>query len=342
MPGAAYVTKYLDIRDKNGVRVGDWATQPPGTKGYVICQVCVPQKHIKFEKGSLDLLRHSERKSHIDCAVAKNKSSQPTLQSFVNEKKDDKILEQARDLEIMLVSFLSRHGIPPTLADCLTGVLKKNIPDSMIVKKMSLGATKARYLTLRGVGEQAEKETIEKVKNCDAFSIAIDESEVNKRSELEIMCRFATEEGGIENKHLGCLDLEAGNAETIKTTVFDFLEQKNIDYKAKLIDVGMDGCATMMGDKNGVLKKMSDEVEEIDLAGACNAHNLSNVMKHATQDFDQDVKDALVDIFLDLGGHEGYGLKKKKEFESLCASFGFKPSKFHRFVDTRFRTNENV
>merc|ERR1739842_215537 len=101
----------------------------------------------------------------------------------------------------------------------------------------------------------------------------------------------------------------------------------------------MDGCATMIGKQNGVLKKMSDEVEEIDSSGSCNAHNLSNVMKHATQNFDEDVKMALVNVFLDLGGHEGYGLKKKKEFESLCASYGFKPSAFKRFVDTRFRTH---
>ena len=341
MPGASYVTKYLDLRDKNGVRVGDWATQPPGAKGYVICRVCVPEKHIKFTKGSLDLFRHSERNCHIECAAAAAKSKQKTLSNFITEKAEDKVLKQARDLEIILVSFLSSHGVPPNISDCLTALMKKYIPDSEIVEKMSLGATKARYLTLRGVGEHAEKETIEKVKNCDAFSIGIDESEVNKHSELEIMVKFSSENRGIENKHLGCLDLEAGNAETIKTTVFDFLEEKNIDYKGKLIDVGMDGCATMMGDKNGVHKKMSEVVDELDASGSCNAHNLSNVMKHATKAFDGDIEDALVNVYMDLGGHEGYGLKKKKEFEALCESFGFKPSPFKRFVNTRFRTHRN-
>ena len=199
---------------------------------------------------------------------------------------------------------------------------------------MTLGSTKARYLTLRGVGEHAELETIEKVKNCDAFSIGIDESEVNKISELEVMVKYSTEDGGSENKHLGCLDLEAGIAETITNTVFDFLEDKNIDYQAKLIDVGVDGCATMMGDKSGVMKRMSEKVDELDESGSCNAHNLSNVMKHATKAFDEEIKDALVNVFMDLGGHEGYGLKKKKEFESLCSSYGFKPTPFKRFVDT--------
>ena len=173
------------------------------------------------------MLKHSKRKCHIDTAASRAKSTQKTLSSFITEKADDKILEQARDLEIILVSFLSRHGVPPKLSDYLTALLKKYIPDSQIVAKMNLGSTKARYLTLRGVGEHAELETIEKVKNCDAFSIGIDESEVNKISELEVMVKFSTEDGGIENKHLGCL--EAGNAETITNTVFNFLEDKNID-----------------------------------------------------------------------------------------------------------------
>ena len=213
--------------------------------------------------------------------------------------------------------------------------------NAKIVQSMSLGRTKARYLMLRGLGEHAEKETIQKVKNCDAFSMAIDESEVNKKSELEVMVKVSTEEGGIESKHLGCLDLPAGNAETIKNTLIDFLEEKQIDFKSTLIDLAMDGCNTMQGHKSGVITQFCSVVDELQSTGSCNAHNLANVMKHATNAFDSDVKDAMVNIFIDLGGQEGYGLKKKKDFESLCASFGFKPSPFKRFVDTRFRTHQN-
>ena len=238
-----------------------------------------------------------------------------------------------------MTTFMSRHSIPPELATCLTTLLKQYIPDSKIIQKMTLSSTKARYLTLRGLAEHAEKETSEKVRKCDACSIAIDESEVNGRSELEVMVKFASQEGGIENKHLGCINLEVGDAETIKNSIFDFLDEKQIDFRTKMIDVGMDGCSTMQGHKSGVITRMVEDVEELQSTGSCKAHNLSNVMKHATEAFDPDVKDALVDVYIDLGGAKGYGLKKKKNFESLCSRLGFKPYTFKRFVDTRFRTH---
>ena len=99
----------------------------------------------------------------------------------------DELKQKAQDLEISLTRFLSKHVIPPTAADCLTQILKKFIDDSEIVKKMTLGQEKARYLTDFGISEEYEEKTIQKLKECDAFSIGIDESEVNKRSELEMM-----------------------------------------------------------------------------------------------------------------------------------------------------------
>ena len=120
MPGASYLTKYLDLRDKNGVRVGDWATQAPGTKGYAVCQVCLPQKIVKFEKGSTELLKHSERKCHIDAAASRAKSTQKTLSSFITEKADDKILDQARDLEIILVTWSRSSHVTESRPSCLT------------------------------------------------------------------------------------------------------------------------------------------------------------------------------------------------------------------------------
>ena len=315
MPGAAYLTKYVNIRDKNGVRVGDWAKQ--AEKGYATCTVCVPEKKIKFEKGSLELTRHSEREVHIKNSSKGTSNNNKSIFNFIADKEEDKIKSQAQDLEIILTTFMSRHSIPPELATCLTTLLKQYIPDSKIIQKMTLSSTKARYLTLRGLAEHAEKETSEKVRKCDACSIAIDESEVNGRSELEVMVKFASQEGGIENKHLGCIDLEEGDAETIKNSIFDFLDEKQIDFRTKMIDVGMDGCSTMQGHKSGVITRMVEDVEELQSTGSYKAHNLSNVMTHATEAFDPDVKDALVDVYIDLGGAKGYGLKKKKNFESL-------------------------
>ena len=61
-----------------------------------------------------------------------------------------------------------------------------------------------------------------------------------------------------------------------------------------------------------------------------------NALKYGVTAFDPDMEPALVDIYIDLGGAKGKGVKKKKEFEAVCQSIGLKPVPFKRFVSTRF------
>ena len=83
---------------------------------------------------------------------------------------------------------------------------------------------------------------------------------------------------------------------------------------------------------------MIKEVPELSSLGSSNAHNLSNAMMHGVTAAFPDVKEALVDLYQDLGGAKGRGLKKKKEFEELAWDMGVKVTAFKRFVSTRFCT----
>ena len=94
----------------------------------------------------------------------------------------------------------------------------------------------------------------------------------------------------------------------------------------------------MQGCKSGVITRMIKEVPELSSLGSSNAHNLSNAMMHGVTAAFPDVKEALVDLYQDLGGAKGRGLKKKKEFEELAWDMGVKVTAFKRFVSTRFRT----
>ena len=85
---------------------------------------------------------------------------------------------KARDLEISIVAFLSRHSVPPGEAECLMKIVKKYAPDSEIIKQVALGSEKAMYLTIYGLGDTFEEETVRKMKSCYAFSVQIDESAV--------------------------------------------------------------------------------------------------------------------------------------------------------------------
>ena len=121
---------------------------------------------------------------------------------------------------------------------------------------MKLGITKAAYLITYGLKEYHEEETIKKMKSSDAISIQIDESEVNKVSQLNIVVDIATKANGLEKRHFKTIDLESGDPATITETVIDAFEEEKIDVKAELIDVGMDGCNTMIGGKTGVITRM--------------------------------------------------------------------------------------
>ena len=61
-------------------------------------------------------------------------------------------------------------------------------------------------------------------------------------------------------------------------------------------------------------------------------------MKHSVNAFDPDMKLLLVDLYEDIGGAKGKGLKKMHDFQNSCYNRGFVPKPFKRFLDVRFRT----
>jgi len=60
--GAKDLTKYLNDKDKHGVKIKAWATQV--APGMAECNVCVPVARVKFEKGKKELFNQSESAKH--------------------------------------------------------------------------------------------------------------------------------------------------------------------------------------------------------------------------------------------------------------------------------------
>ena len=327
----------VDHCDKFGVKIGSWAVET--SPGYFKCQICTPSKILSFKKGKKDLLQHSESERHQKLATSNNNNSkQPSLLETLQKKKSDDTVEKAKDLENAIVLMVSRHGIQHAFVDCLVNTLKKYVVDSEIVKKLKLGKDKTGYLVNYGLGDHFEAETVEMLRNCVSFSASIDESEVNKRSELEVMVNIATKEGVNVLRHYTCLDIEKTNADTIVNKFLESFEVNNINVQDKMVGCGTDGCATMLGKNNGVQKKLRDHIPQLADVGSCNSHHLSNAMQHSLKSFDTDVKEVCVHVYQDLGGSVGLGLKRKKEYEALCLTIGHKPKTFVKFFDIRFRT----
>ena len=141
-----------------------------------------------------------------------------------------------------------------------------------------------------------------RLKTCDEFGVAFDESEVNKKSEMEMIVNISHPKSGLECRHYKAIDLESGDAETITQTMLDEFTEDGIDYKQKLITADANGCSTMQGNKNGVIKRLKEQVPQLENLGSSNTHNISNAMMHWVTECKPDMKEALVDLYQDMGG----------------------------------------
>ena len=258
---------YKDVSDKNGVKVGSWAIQKDS--GLASCKLC-PLATINFSRGKVNLTQHSEGKKHKLATESNQRgegSRQPDIREALGEAQDDDIKIKAREFENHMVQACARHDVPPGVVECLTEVVKRHITDSEIVKRVKLCRTKVSYVTEFGLAATYEKDTVRKLRNCDAFSVAFDESEVNKKSEMAVIVKFSNEESGLDARYYKSIDLEAGDAETITESLLDAFTEDEIDFKKKLISADMDGCSTMQGHKTGVITRLIAEVPQMSSMG---------------------------------------------------------------------------
>ena len=183
------------------------------------------------------------------------------------------------------------------------------------------------------------RQTVEKLKACDAFVVGFDETCINKKEEMEILVKIANPEDGVELRHYKTVELEAGDSESIKSKLLDTFEDDGIDYRKKLVGTMTDWCSVMSGSQAGVNKKLEDVIPELFVSGGCPAHHIGNTIKAMVKVFDPDMKDALVNLTICIGGEKGNSLKQKREFERVCEEVvGRKPGVIRRFVETRWRS----
>ena len=97
-----------------------------------------------------------------------------------------------------------------------------------------------------------------------------------------MIAKIATPEEGIETRHYKCLYLESGDAETITDTLLDALNDDEVDFKSKLISVGMDGCSTMLGQNSGVITRLIEKVPQLVSTGSCNYYDLFRTLTRYT------------------------------------------------------------
>ena len=339
MTGSKNLHSYLQKKDKYGVAVGTWAVAG-AMPGYAKCTWC--SSSICFKKGVLPLTAHSESGKHLENAPKNQISMQLTLEETLAGSVDSMNSELAKrkkskKFQLELVRSLSRHRIQFEYIDCLIPILKKYVNDD-IIQNLKLHHSKGAYLVKNAVSKSYQDETVKLLEGCDAFVVGFDETEINKTSEMEVLVKIAHKDHNIQLRHYQTIALESGHAETIVNSLLGAFKNDGIDIENKLIGSMSDGCNVMEGRLNGVKTKLSKLIPQFQDFGSCNSHHIGNSLKYAVQNFDNDCHEALVNLFFDLGGAKGRGLKRSKEFQKVAALYGINPAQFKKVCTTRFRS----
>ena len=230
MRGSKNLHTYLQKKDKYSVAVGTWAL-PGAQQGFAKCRWC--SSKLSFKKGLGPLTSHSESGKHLENVPKNPVKLQLTMEETLEDGAASMNLELAKrtkskEFQLELVRSMSRHRIPFEYIDCLVPIMKKYINDD-IVQNLKLHHSKGVYLVKNAVGKSYHDETVQLLKECDAFVVGFDETEINKTSELEVLVKIAHQSHGIQLLHFQTIALESGHAETIINSLLDAFRDDGID-----------------------------------------------------------------------------------------------------------------
>ena len=83
-----------------------------------------------------------------------------------------------------------------------------------------------RVPTVYCIARTYHQETVQLIRESEAFSLGFDESEMNKREEMEIVVKMAHREHGIITRHFKTVELDHADAEYITDTLLEQFTQE--------------------------------------------------------------------------------------------------------------------
>ena len=337
--------------------VQEWCTSVSDDPFKAKCLTCPPPPSEPFgltfsvKEGFPAVEKHGKSKKHLKHfnVVAPNTEEEVFEQisieaALTNQQKASKRQhEESRHLlegQILFSNFVHTHGLPSSCFTCFGALAEKIFPDSNIAKRWSgtkdgMRQTKGDYFLTHGVYEFNHQNLIKILRNCH-FSVNIDESSVNKKSQLDVNVSFIEKEKKAAIKqNFTTISMEKGTSaiEIVEALVteFDscFIPLKNI------MTIVTDGCSTMLGEEGGVHALLRQRLPHLPRWGGCNCHDCSNILKGGVSK----LNGSLTNLYSQLHTYLSTStLHRKREYEDFCQSLGLEPHKIPDFLDVRFRT----
>ena len=107
----------------------------------------------------------------------------------------EKVRKESENLlrsQIKFTNFVHSHGLPSTIFTCFAQLAPTLFPDSKIAERWGglgrdgMRRTKGDYFLMNGIAPFLKEELVENLRKF-FFSISVDESLVNKKTELDLM-----------------------------------------------------------------------------------------------------------------------------------------------------------
>lgn len=172
---------------------------------------------------------------------------------------------QVRGAEIKFAALFAEHNVPIRLSEHFVPLLQSALPDSEILKKVTMGRTKTTNIITKVLGRN-QFENIINILKKKKFSVLVDEStDISSVKTICVCVRYFDEKMGcIVSNFFGLIQcFKDNNNEAIEGMTAAIIYEKLINY-FKLANIpfenwvgfGSDGCNTMFGEHNSVVSRL--------------------------------------------------------------------------------------
>ncbi|CAH2100904.1 unnamed protein product [Euphydryas editha] len=158
---------------------------------------------------------------------------QPTLTSMLSSSSQNP-KQAAKKGGIKMACFIAEHNLSLNVASHLTKLIRAVCPDSKVAEELSMSRTKARAIIVNVIGETAQKNLIENLRENN-FSLLVDESpDKSTIKHLALIVRTVDDNFQVEDRFLTLIPIEDGTATALHGKIIEYFSEKNISYKTNV------------------------------------------------------------------------------------------------------------
>lgn len=195
----------------------DWLRKSSKGDRYFFCKIC--DNHYTTVGGKSNVLKHKKSAKHsLNSSMLKK---QPPIRLELNLV-ENKIINQQKEGEIRIASFIAEYSIPLNVADHLTTLIKNVCPASDITKNISCSRTKCMKIVQNVTGNH-QFQKIVNILRTEKFSLIVDEyTDISGIMQLALVARYL-HESHINDSFLALLPVAIVTAEALYKCITDFL-----------------------------------------------------------------------------------------------------------------------